>query len=55
MKKKRTQISFINDKCIFTDKSVNCGFSFKLKDIETCDLKFLNYKLYEELLRRGEL
>lgn len=55
MKEKQTQIDFKNGKCIITDKKVNCGFSFKLKDIETCDLKFLNYKLHEELLRRGEV
>lgn len=55
MKKKQTQIDFKNGKCIITDKNVNCGFSFELKDIETCDLKFLNYKLHEELLKRGEV
>ena len=55
MKKKQTQINFMDKKCIITDRSVNCGFSFDLKDVETCDLKFLNYKLYEELLRRGEV
>lgn len=55
MKKKQTQINFIDKKCIITDTSVNCGFSFEFKDIETSDLKFLNYKLYEELLRRGEV
>lgn len=55
MKEKKTQINFIDKECIITDTSVNCGFSFDLKDVETCDLKFLNYKLHEELLRRGEL
>ena len=55
MKEKQTQISFIDNECIITDKSVNCGFSFDLKDVETGDLKFLNYKLYEELLKRGEV
>lgn len=55
MKKKQTQINFKNGKCIITDTSVCGGFSFDLKDIETCDLKFLNYKLYEELLRRCEV
>ena len=55
MKEKQTQISFIDNECIITDKKVNCGFSFDLNDVETCDLKFLNYKLHEELLRRGEL
>jgi hypothetical protein len=55
MKEKQTQIDFKNGKCIITDKSVNCGFSFELKNIETCDLKFLNYKLHEELLKRGEV
>jgi len=55
MKEKQTQIIFINNKCIITDKKVNCGFSFELKDIETCDLKFLNYKITQELIKRGEL
>ena len=55
MKEKQTQISFIDNKCIITDKKVSCGFSFDLKDIEKCDLKFLNYKVYEELLRRSEV
>jgi len=55
MNKRQTQINFIGKKCIITDKNVNCGFSFELKDIETCDLKFLNYKLHEELFKRGEL
>lgn len=55
MKEKQTQISFINNKCIITDKNVNCGFSFELKDIETSDLKFLTYKITQELIKRGEL
>ena len=55
MKEKQTQIDFKNGKCIITNTSVYGGFSFDLKDVETCDLKFLNYKLHEELLRRGEL
>ena len=55
MKEKQTQIDFKNGKCIITDTSVPCGFVFDLKDIETYDLKFLNYKLHEELLRRGKV
>lgn len=55
MKEKQTQISFIDNKCIITDKKVNCGFSFELKDIETSDLKFLTYKITQELIKRGEL
>lgn len=55
MKEKQTQISFIDNKCIITDKSVNCGFSFELKDVETSDLKFLTYKITQELIKRGEL
>ena len=55
MKKKQTQINFMDKKCIITDRSVNCGFSFELKDIETSDLKFLNYKITQELIKRGEV
>ena len=55
MNEKQTQINFRDGKCIITDTSVHSGVSFDLKDVETCDLKFLNYKLYEELLRRGEV
>lgn len=55
MKEKKTQINFIGKKCIITDKSANCGLSFKLKDIETSDLKFLTYKITQELIKRGEL
>lgn len=55
MKKKQTQINFMDKKCIITDRSVNCGFSFDLKDVETSDLKFLTYKITQELIKRGEL
>lgn len=55
MKEKQTQIDFKNGKCIITDTSVYSGFSFDLKDVKTSDLKFLNYKLHEELLKRGEV
>lgn len=55
MKEKQTQINFRNDRCIITDTSVLCGFSFNLKDVETCDLKFLLYKLHKELLNRGDV
>lgn len=55
MKEKQTQINFRDGKCIITDTSVYSGFSFDLKDVETSDLKFLNYKLYEELLKRSEV
>lgn len=55
MKEKQTQIDFKNGKCIITDTSVYSGFSFKLEDIETSDLKFLTYKITQELIKRGEL
>lgn len=55
MKEKQTQIDFKNGKCIITDTSVYGGFSFDLKDIETSDLKFLNYKITQELIKRGEV
>lgn len=55
MKEKQTQINFIDKKCIITDRNINCGFSFELKDIETSDLKFLNYKITQELIKRGEV
>lgn len=55
MKEKQTQINFRNDKCIITDTSVYGGFSFDLKDVETSDLKFLTYKITQELIKRGEL
>lgn len=55
MKEKQTQINFRNGRCIVTDTSVPCGFSFNLKDVETSDLKFLLYKLHKELSNRGEV
>lgn len=40
---------------IITNKRVHSGFAFSLKEVETCDLKYLKYKLYEELNKRGDL
>lgn len=55
MKEKLTQIDFKDNKCIITDTSIPCGFVFDIMDIETSDLKFLTYKITQELIKRGEV
>lgn len=47
--------SNIDGDIIITNKRVHSGFQFSLKEIQTCDLKYLRYKLYEELNKRGDL
>lgn len=55
MEEKQTQINFEKDRCYITNIGVHSGINIQLKDVETYDLKFLIYKITQELIKRGEL
>ena len=56
MKENRNiKLGFDGAKCLITDTGVNAGFNLNLRNIQTSDLKYLTYKITEELMRRGEL
>lgn len=52
---KNIKLGFDGTKCLITDTGVNAGFNLNLRNIQTSDLKYLTYKITEELMRRGEL